>query len=123
MKLFHCALLSGCVLLLAGCERDDSPNLAPLPLDQIPAAVEQSFQKADAESRTDANNAIEDVQKNDLAAAFQDLTALNSKADLSLKQHTLLARALLTLSQQLTDAADRGDEQAAETLRHHLATK
>ncbi|MGO8696574.1 MAG: hypothetical protein ACLQVY_02490 [Limisphaerales bacterium] len=123
MKLFHCAALTCGVLLLAGCERDDSPNLAPLPLDQLPAAVEQSFQKADPELRADASNAIGDVQKSDLSAAFQDFTELNSKGSLSLKQHTLLARALMTLSQQLTDAADRGDEQAAETLRHHLATK
>jgi len=123
MKLFLCAVLSWAVLLLAGCGRDDNPNLAPLPLDQLPAAVEESFQKAGAELRADADNAVGDVRKNDLSAAFQDFTELNSKGNLSPKQHTLLARALMTLSQQLTDAADRGDEQAAETLRHHLATK
>ena len=110
------AFLIGLSLCL-GCQRDDSPNLAPLPLAQMPAVVRQSFEKADGELRAQAENALRDIQTNDLSAAFQDFTELNSKAKLSTEQHTLLARALTTLSQQLAEAAGQGDEQAAETLR------
>jgi RNA polymerase-interacting CarD/CdnL/TRCF family regulator len=89
----------------------------------MPAVVRQSFEKADGELRAQAENALRDIQTNDLSAAFQDFTELNSKAKLSTEQHTLLARALTTLSQQLAEAAGQGDEQAAETLRQRLTTK
>jgi hypothetical protein len=124
MLKIHLTTCAGLAVLLAcGCHRGDQSALTPLPVEQIPPVIEKSFAKADEETKAAASRIAADTQSHDAPAAFTEIQNMWARPGLTLEQKIALNRAQHAVSQQLSDAAQNGDDRAAETLHHYLSTK
>jgi hypothetical protein len=94
----------------------------PLPADQLAAVLQQSFQSADASTRDAVRKVIEEMQEHQVAAAFTDIKALGAQPDLTKDQRITAIRAAHTIGQQLQDAAQNGDQEAADTMHSYKAS-
>jgi hypothetical protein len=106
-------------VLLAGlgCDRASKP-LPPLPLDQLPAALDKAFSKADAETKDLAGSAAASVRSQDYVKASASLQTLLGKAKLTREQTDVTARGMLTVREALESAQAKGDAAAAQTLQN-----
>jgi hypothetical protein len=98
------------------CNRSASPP-APLPVEQVPAALEKAFSKAKAEPKQLAGEVAVAVQGQDYPKALLRLQALVSQSGLSKEQVSVTSRAMLTINELLQQAQARGDANAAQTLK------
>ncbi len=105
--------------LLAGasCDRASKPPAA-LPLDQMPAALEKAFTKAQADTKELAGSVAASVRSQDYSKAYFGLQNLVAKPKLSREQADVTTRGLLTVHDALQSAQAKGDAAAAETLRY-----
>ena len=101
----------------SGCDRASKP-LPPLPLDQLPAALEKAFTKAEAETKDLADSAAASVRSQDYVKASASLQALLGKPKLSREQTDVTARGMLTVREALEAAQAKGDAAAAQTLQN-----
>ncbi len=112
-------ILCSTVALLAfsvGCSKEaEAPQ--PLTLDQMPAALNQAFQKAPTERKELVERAVSAVQNKELSKALMVIEGLCAIPDLSPEQRETASRALLTVNQELQAAAERGDKSAADFQR------
>jgi ribosomal protein L22 len=117
------SMLALALLGLGGCNRNTSSMPAPLPVEQIPAAMQQAFTKAQPEAQSAANDVVSSVQSQDLTKAFEQLRDLSVRPDLTPEQKAVAARAMVTTVQQLQAAADRGDQKASEFMHKYISTR
>jgi hypothetical protein len=111
------------VLLVAGgCSKSDSP-LPPLALNELPAALEKAFSKAQPEAKELANQVVKAVQSQDYPRAFEDIQSLAIAPGLTSEQVSTVARSRLTINELLQSAEAKGDEKAASTLENYRRTK
>jgi len=111
------------LLLLSSCGKDTTSAPLPLPEDQISPAIAKAFAGADRQTQDEANQYVSDVIKRDYAAAFADVTELSRKPGLTKDQRGILARALMTTSQDVQQAAASGDNHATQVINSYSATK
>jgi hypothetical protein len=110
-------------LLCGGCGKNPSAAPVPLPEEQIPSEVSQAFQNSNKETQDGVNQYISDMKGKDYAAAFQDIQQLLQQHGLTEDQRGILARASMTTSQKLRDAASNGDDHASQVMSTFNATK
>jgi hypothetical protein len=115
------AALAG--LLCCGCSKNTASAPVPLPEDQIPSVIAQTFNNSDKETQDQANQYINDVKSHDFPAAFEEIRRISHKASLTPDQRAILARASMTTSQKVQDAAANGDEHANQVLNSYSSTK
>ena len=104
------------LLATSGCDRASKP-LPVLPLDQLPAALEKAFIKAEAETKDLADSAAASVRSQDYVKATASLQALLGKPKLRREQTDVTARGMLTVREALEAAQAKGDTAAAQTLQ------
>lgn len=104
-----------CLATACGLHHGDAN--VPLPADQLVATLNQSFQSADAATKDTVRKIAEEIQKHDIAEAYNDTKLLAAQSDLSTDQRITAIRAGRTIGQELQDAAQNGDTNAVETLR------
>jgi hypothetical protein len=107
------------LVLLAGwgCDRASKP-LPPLPLDQLPAALEKAFAKAETETKDLAGSVVASMSAQDYAKAYLSLETLLGKPNLSREQKDVTARGMITVHEALESAQAKGDPAAAQTLQN-----
>ena len=110
------------LLSVAGCYRSSAPP-APLPVEQMPAALEQAFSQAQPEPKELANEVAASVKAQDYAKALVELKLLGGTPQLTREQAGVTTRGLLTLNTLLQAAQGRGDEKAAAVLKYQRLTK
>ncbi len=105
-------------VLLAGssCDRASKP-LPPLPLDQLPAALEKAFSKAEPDTKDLAGSVAASVRSQDYAKAYVGLQSLVGKPNLSQEQADVTTRGTLTVHHALQSAQAQGDAAAAQMLQ------
>jgi hypothetical protein len=91
----------------------------PLPADQLTAVLQQSFQSADASTAETVRKIVEETQRHDVAAAFQDVKLLSAQPNLTQDQRITAIRAANTIGQQLQEAAQKGDQQASDAMHNY----
>jgi hypothetical protein len=120
MRSFNLCGISFALLFIllagSGCDRASKP-LPPLPLDQLPAALEKAFAKAEAETKDLAGSVGAAVRSQDYAKAFLGLQTLVGRPNLSREQSDVTARGMITVHQALQEAQEKGDAAAAQTLQ------
>jgi hypothetical protein len=107
-------------VLLAGvsCDRASKPP-APLPLEQLPAALEKAFIKAEPATKELAGSVAASVRSQEYPKAYFNLQELVSKSSLSREQADVISRGMLTVHDALQAAQEKGDAAAAQTLQSH----
>jgi hypothetical protein len=116
-------LLGGCVLaLLGGCGKNTVAE-APLPLGEVPAAVQSAFQQSPEEVRVIAGEVITAMEGREESAAFLNLAELSERPELTPEQRRAVARSLAALQEQVQAAAAKGDKKAEQALEQYRATK
>ena len=106
----------------AGCNRSTPPP-TPLPVQEMPAALEKAFSKAKPEIRDLANQVVAAVQSQDYSRAFQSIQDLASRPGLTKDQVSVTSRATLTVNSLLQTAVTKGDTKAAQTLQTYRKDK
>ena len=114
--------LLGVLLVAAGCNQSATPP-APLPVEQIPSALQKAFSKAKPEVKDFANLIVSSVQAQDYSKAYLELQKLSSAPGLRQEQSSIAIRCTVTLGALLQSAEAKGDEKAAETLKVYRSTK
>src|SRR6266550_886014 len=110
-------------LLGFGCNRSASAPPAPLPIDQVPAALQKAFGNAKPENKDLVNQVVATLQAQDFSKAFYQVQNLASMSGLNREQQSVTSRAVLTLNALLQSAQSKGDVQAAETLKTYRVNK
>jgi len=116
------SLLLLLLLGVAGCDRTSAPP-APLALDQIPAVLKKTFEKAKPEAKDLVGQIVTAIQAPDYTKAYFQLQELASKPGLNKEQQSVASRAVLTVNGLLQSAESKGDVQAAETLKTYRVNK
>jgi hypothetical protein len=111
-----CFIASMSFLGLIGCNKDSGPP-PPLPVEQIPAAMQKSFNSAEPEARDIVGRLTSALRTNDYPAAYQEVQSLCSLPGETRAQRTVAARALLTITGLLQTAQAQGDERSANALK------
>ena len=109
------------VLVLAGCGKKVAATV-PLPIEQVPQAVESAFQGAPQEASSAATEAVAAVREDD-PAALANLQDLSSRSDLNDEQRGVASRAMAAYLKQLREKAEKGDKKAEEAMQQYRATK
>lgn len=120
MRKLSAFLLAGFVCCL-GCSKPSAPQ--PIALDQIPNTVDTAFKGATEEIKTAATGFTASVRNNDLPGAFEQLTDLTSRPDLTPEQRGIAARAMMSVAQNMREAAAKGDQKAAEQLSRYQSSR
>jgi hypothetical protein len=120
-KLFALALLLPWMFGL-GCSRNVAPP-EPLPVEQLPAAFQQAFDKAQPQAKELADQVVAAVQAKDYAKALSGVQLLVSLPGLTKEQSQVTSRSLLTVNGLLQSAQAQGDPAAAQTLKVYRGTK
>ena len=117
-----CSVSFFLLFIVAGCNNNISP-LAPLPVEQLPSALEEAFSKAKPDVKELADQIIASVKTQDYAKAFHALQNLSVAPGLTKEQTSIAARSLLTVNSLLQSAEAKGDQKAAATLENYRKTK
>jgi hypothetical protein len=106
------------LLVLMACSSCDRATKAPapVPLEQLPAALEKVFSKADPGTKELAGSVAASVRSQDYPKAYLDLQALVGQPKLSREQGDLAARSMFTVHEALQAAQAKGDPTAAQAL-------
>ena len=121
LKSITVALLLG-LTLGVGCSRT-SPPPTPLALEELPAALEKAFSKAQADTKELANQVVAAVQAGDYSKAFLAIQTLAGQPGLTKEQLSVTSRATLTVNGLLEAAQAKGDAKAAQTLKTYRGDK
>ena len=116
MKVFALVLLFPW-LFSVGCGRNAGPP-EPLPVEQLPAALQQAFSKAKPDIKEVADKVVALVEAKDYSKAFWAMQHLSTMAGLTKDQNSVTTRGLLTLNGLLQAAQTQGDQKAAQTLKN-----
>jgi len=109
------------VLLAAmGCNKSSS---SPLPVEQLPSALEKAFSKAKPELKGLAEEIGSSLQTQDYPKAFLALQGLSATPGLTRKQQSIASRGMLTVNSLLQSAQAKGDEKADATLKYYRSNK
>jgi hypothetical protein len=95
----------------------------PLPVAELPAALEKAFRVAPAEAKDMAGQVVALVRAQDYSKAHPQLMALGAAPKLTREQLDVTARGLVTLNELLQAAQAQGDQKAAETLQTYRINK
>jgi hypothetical protein len=106
----------------AGCNRSTPPP-TPLPVQEMPAALEKAFSKAKPEIKDLASQVVAAVQAQDYPKAFQAVQNLANQPGLTKNQGLVASRAALTVNDLLQAAETKGDKKAAQTLKNYRVDK
>jgi hypothetical protein len=104
------------LLLFASCGLRHASVKDPLPADQLASVLRESFRNADASASEAVRTIVQETTEHDVAGAFTNIKALAALPNLTEAQRITAIRAATTIGQQLQDAAQNGDQQAADTL-------
>lgn len=110
-----CALLA-----FSGCGRKTASK--PLPVEQVPQAIESAFKNASPDASQAARDVVSSV-RSDEPNALAELQDLSVRGDLNEQQRIAAARALAAYLQKLRDTAAKGDKKSEEALENYRATK
>jgi hypothetical protein len=113
---------SGLLSLLGGCGKSTVAE-APLPLGEVPAAVQSAVQQSPEEVRAIAGEVITAMEGREESAAFLNLAELSERPELTPEQRRAVARSLAALQEQVQAAAAKGDKKAEQALEQYRATK
>jgi hypothetical protein len=118
-------MLFSLLLVLLACSSCDraSKAPAPLPLEQLPAALEKAFSKAEPGTKELAGAVAASVRSQDYSKAFLDLQNLVGKPKLNREQADMAARSMFTVHEALEAAQAKGDATAAQTLEFQRKNK
>ena len=105
-----------------GCNRT-SPPPTPLSAEELPAAMEKAFSKAQSETKDLASQVVAAVQAKDYSKAFLAVQTLGNLPGLTKDQQSVVSRATLTVNTLLQAAQSQGDTKAAETLKTYRTDK
>jgi hypothetical protein len=114
------------LLLFLSCSVGCKPKSTmpvPLPVAELPAALEKAFVAAPAEAKDLSGQVVASVRAQDYAKAHPQLQALAAQPKLNREQLDVAARGLLTLNELLQAAQAQGDQKAAETLQNYRINK
>jgi hypothetical protein len=110
------------ILLVLSCGLRHASVKDPLPADQLAAALQQSFQSADASTGAAVLKIVQETQQHNVPDAFKDLKLLAAMPNLTTDQRITAIRAANTIGQQLQEAVQNGDEQAVEAMHSYNAS-
>jgi hypothetical protein len=110
------------LMLGVGCDRKVAPPV-PLPVEQLPSALEKAFIKAKPEAKDLANQIVASLQAQDYSKAYTLLQNLLGKPGLTKEQMDVTIRGSLTVNTLLQSAQAKGDSKAAETLKSYRVNK
>jgi len=96
---------------------------APLPVAELPTALEKAFRVAPAETKDMAGQVVALVRAQDYSKAHPQLLTLAATPKLTHEQLDVTARGLVTLNEVLQNAQAQGDSNAAQTLEMYRRTK
>jgi hypothetical protein len=116
-----CLLLAMALIGCAGCSKNRGSNA--LPVEKIPTAMNEAFDKAQPEVKTAAHEIVNSVQSQDPTKAFAQLRELSSRPDLNAEQRAAAARAMAAMAKKLREAAQNGDQNAADYLKAYAASR
>ena len=91
--------------------------------DQARAGISKAFGSASPEAKALADEAAAALQAQEDAKAFLQLSALNARQDLSREQRAAATESMLTVNKRLTEAAAKGDKEAAKLMDEYRASK
>ena len=114
------------LLLLIICSLGCKPKASmptPLPVAELPTALEKAFLAAPAEVKDPASQVVSLVKAQDYAKAHAQLVALGTTPKLTREQLEVTARGVLTLNELLQAAQAQGDQNAAQALETYRRTK
>ena len=122
-----CMLVARFILLFAlmlgmGCNRQVAPP-TPLPIEQLPLALQKAFSKAKPDVKDLANEVAAALQAPDYGKAFNGLQNLLGKPGLTKEQVNVTTRGSLTVNTLLQSAQASGDAKAAQTLKAYRINK
>lgn len=118
---FFAALLMAVAVVL-GCSKNVPPP-EPIPLDQLPAAMDKAFAPAKGEAKEIADQVVAALNAKDYAKAATGLQKLTVLSGLSKEQVSTAARGVLTVNQALQEAQSKGDQKAVQTLKSYQINK
>lgn len=110
--------LATALLLLAGpmgCGRNEAPS--PVEAALIPAVLRETFQSAKEPVTGLVTDLVDAVEAKDWPKASVAAQALSKTTTLTAKQRDMLARCLITINTQVTEAAATGNQEAEEVHR------
>ena len=105
-----------------GCNRSVATPV-PLPVEQVPAALQKAFDKAKPEDKDLVNQLLAALQAQDFSKAFFQMQNLAARPGLNKEQQSVTSRGVLTLNTLLQSAETKGDAQATETLKTYRVNK
>lgn len=122
MNTLRFVLLLGGGLLASGCGKEvKAPT--PLPLSELPSALETNFAKARPDTKQLADQIVGFVKAANHSQAFLQMQTLAGHSGLTKPQNQTVARGLLTLNNALQTAQSQGDRAAAQTLSYYRQNK
>ena len=119
-KKFVMSVCAVVLLAFSGCGRKTAAK--PLPVEQVPQAIESAFKNASSDASQAARDAVSSV-RGDEPNALAELQDLSIRADLNEQQRIAAARALAAYLQKLRETAAKGDKKSEEALENYRATK
>ena len=119
-KKFVMSVCAVVLLAFSGCGRKTASK--PLPVEQVPQAIESAFKNASSDASQAARDAVSSV-RGDEPNALAELQDLSIRADLNEQQRIAAARALAAYLQKLRETAAKGDKKSEEALETYRATK
>jgi hypothetical protein len=121
-RLVGTLILPLALMLGLGCKKQASPP-TPLPIEQLPSALQNAFNKAKPEAKDLANQVLAALQTPDYGKAFNGLQNLLGKPGLTKEQVNVTTRGSLTVNTLLQSAQASGDAKAAQTLKAYRINK
>lgn len=115
-------VLSALLFVGTGCKKEIPPPTA-LPVEQFATEFPKAFGTAPSEIKDLANQVVAAVQAKDYSQAFALVQKLTTTPGLNKDQQNLMARALLTVNEQLAAAQSQGDQNAAQTIQTYNRSK
>jgi hypothetical protein len=105
-----------------GCDQDSSPP-PPLPVEQLPVALEKAFQQAQGDAKALTDEIIASARAADYPKVFAGLQVLARVPGLTKEQTSVTSRGMLTVNGLLQTAQTQGDTKAADALKDYRKMK
>jgi hypothetical protein len=109
------------VALLTGCGDKAGPQA--ISIETAPDVVNNAFATAAPDIKQAADKVVSRAAAGDYAGSYFSLEALSSNPDLTPEQRLSLAQTQLAVMEKLNEAAEQGDERAAQAIQTHRARK
>ncbi len=125
MTLMHPARLGLVTVLFVhiccGCSRSGGGQAQTE--EEVRTGMSKSFAGASAETKALADEAAAAIKAQEDAKAFIQLNALAARQDLSREQRAAAAESMLTVNKRLSEAAAKGDKDAAKLVEEYRSSK